>query len=108
MRDGMFGERNRVGSRSQCGKGMRCDVMDLENICFQLGAFKPCVVPAAMMTTTMMMAPVIVNGFKGTAARSWDFGSERAEFVKKVAWARRVSNSMHVPGKKQAYFNFKD
>ena len=78
------------------------------NICFQLGAFKPCVVPAAMMTTTMMMAPVIVNGFKGTAARSWDFGSERAEFVKKVAWARRVSNSMHVPGKKQAYFNFKD
>jgi len=85
MRDGMFGERNRVGSRSQCGKGMRCDVMDLENICFQLGAFKPCVVPAAMMTMMMMMAPVIVNGFKGTA-----------------------SNSMHVPGKKQAYFNFKD
>ena len=73
MRDGMFGERNRVGSRSQCGKGMRCDVMDLENICFQLGAFKPCVVPAAMM---MMMAHVIVNGFKGTAARSWDFGSK--------------------------------
>ena len=63
---------------------------------------------AMTMMTMMMMALVIVNGFKGTAARSWDFGSERAEFVKKVAWARRVSNSMHVPGKKQAYFNFKD
>ena len=40
---------------------------------------------AMTMMTMMMMALLIVNGFKGTA-----------------------SNSMHVPGKKQAYFNFKD
>jgi hypothetical protein len=49
-----------------------------------------------------LMAPVIVNGFKGTATRSWGFGSESAEFVMKGAWARRLSNSMHVSGKSES------
>ena len=34
----------------------------------------------------MAMMALVIVGFKGTARRSWDFGWESAEFVKKVAW----------------------